>query len=211
MTATSELNASPRTVIGKTSGKLAQTGEVPAVLYGHGREPLALTLSKHDLDLFLAHHAAGSSLVDLLVEGQKKPVKAMVREVQHSPVKGSALHVDFVEVKMNEMVHALLPLHLVNDPAGVKAGGVLTVNVHEINVSAKPADLPEVMEWDVSALEVGDSLHVRDIVAPKGVEIHDDPDAVVASVQAPRVEVEVEAGAEQVEPEVIGAKSESEE
>lgn len=209
MTATSELAASQRTVIGKAASKLAQTGDVPAVLYGHGREPLALTLSRHDLELFFAHHSAGSVLVGLSVDG-KKPINAMVREVQHSPVKGTMLHVDFVEVSMNEVVHAVLPLHLVNDPQGVKAGGILTVNIHEINVSSKPGDLPEVLEWDVAALEIGDSLHVGQIVPPKGVSITDDPEAVVASVQTPRVEMETEEGAEVTEPEVIGAKTEEE-
>ena len=109
---------------------------------------------------------------------------------------------------MNKPVHATVALHLVNDPEGVRAGGVLTVNVHEINIEAKPGDLPQVIEFDVTALQMGETLHLSDIVVPKGVAIIDDLETIVASVQAPRVEVETEAGAEMAEPEVIG-KSES--
>ena len=208
MSEANTLAASPRSIIGKANRRLAAVGRVPAVLYGSGREPQALSLDRHEVELFLAHHAAGSTLVDLAVEGDKKPVTAMIREVHHSPVKGNVLHIDFLEVSMNKPVHATVALHLVNDPEGVRAGGVLTVNVHEINIEAKPGDLPQVIEFDVTALQMGETLHLSDIVVPKGVAIIDDLETIVASVQAPRVEVETEAGAEMAEPEVIG-KSES--
>lgn len=210
MSASSELTATPRTVIGKSSHRLASAGQIPAVLYGVGREALPIAVNRHDFELWAAHHAAGSGMVELRVEGEKKPVNAMVREIQHSSVKGTILHVDFLAVSMNKPVHANVPLHLMNDPEGVKAGGVLTVNIHELNVEALPAELPESMEWDVASLQVGDSLHVRDIVPPAGITLLDDPEAIVASVQAPRVEVE-EAVEEITEPEVIGSKSADEE
>lgn len=211
MTASSSLSATPRELIGKTSKRLGRDGMIPAVLYGPGRDPLPVAIDRHDFELFIAHHSAGSSVVDLTVEGQKKAIPAMIREVQRSVVRGTVQHIDFIEISMNKAVHAVVPLHLVNDPEGVKAGGVLTTNIHELNVEAKPADLPEVIEADVAALEVGDSLHVSDVVAPTGVTILDDPEAIVASVQAPRVEVEEVAGEEEMaEPEVIG-KAEAEE
>lgn len=211
MTASSLLNATPRETIGKTSRKLATINQIPAVLYGIGRDPMPLAVNRHDFELFIAHHAAGSTVVDLEIEGEKKAISAMIREVQHSAVKGNVLHIDFLAVSMNKPVHAVVALHLVNDPEGVKAGGVLTVNVHEVNVEAKPGDLPEVIEADVSALQVGDSLHVSDIVAPDGVTILDDGDAIVASVQAPRLETEEAPALEEgEEPEVIGGKEEAE-
>jgi large subunit ribosomal protein L25 len=210
MTASSELSASPRTLIGKASTKLAHSDQIPAVLYGHGREPLSLSLYLHDFNLFVQHHGGGSTLVELKIEGEKKPVNAMLREVQHNPVKGTPIHVDFVAVSMTEVTHAIVPVHLINDPAGVKAGGVLTVVMHEVNISAKPGDIPESLEADVAALEIGDSLHVKDIVVPEGVEITDDTEAVVASVQAPRVETEEEEGAVAAEPELIGSKGDEE-
>lgn len=212
MTASSLLSATPREMIGKTSRKLAVLNQIPAVLYGPGRDPMPLALDRHEFELFVAHHAAGSTVVDLEIEGQKKPVSAMIREVQHSAVKGNVLHVDLLEVSMNKPIHAVVALHLVNDPEGVKAGGVLTVNLHELNVEAKPGDLPDAIEVDVAALEVGDTLHVSDIVAPKDVTILDDAEAIVASVQAPRLEVEEVAELEVgEEPELVGGKEESEE
>lgn len=207
MTASSELSATPRQITGKASKRLAQVGQIPAVLYGHGREPMAIALDKHDFELFAAHHG-GATLVEVKLEGEKKPINAMIREVQRSPIKGNVLHVDFVAVSMTQKIHAAVPLHLVNDPAGVKAGGTLTTNMHEVNVEGLPGDLPEAIEWDVSALEIGDSLHVGDITAPKGLALLDDPEAIVASVQAPRVEVEEVEGEEVAEPELIGAKTE---
>jgi large subunit ribosomal protein L25 len=210
MTASTSLTATPREKIGKASRRLAGENRIPAVLYGPGREPVPVSVDRHDFELFIAHHAAGSTLVDLEIEGQKKPVAAMIREVQRSAVKGTVLHIDFLEVAMDKPVHAVVTLHLVNDPEGVKAGGVLTVNLHELNIEAKPADLPEMMEADVSALEVGDSLHVSDVPVPAGITVLDDPETIVASVQAPRLEVEEVVEEEVVEPELIG-KPEAEE
>lgn len=209
MSAGTTITAVTRDKIGKANRRLALDHQIPAVLYGPGREPMPLALDRHEFELFMSHHAAGATLVDLQVEGEKSAVSAMIRDVQHSAVKGSVLHVDFLEVSMDKPVHAVVTLHLVNDPAGVRSGGVLTVNVHEINISAKPGELPETLDIDVEALEVGDSLHLSDVVLPAGVTLLDDPETIVASVQAPRVESE-EPELEAVEPEVIG-KSESQE
>lgn len=209
MTVSTELVVSPRDVVGKTSKRLAAQGLLPAVLYGVGREPMPVSISRHDFELFASNHATGATLVELKVEGTKKAINAMIREVQHSPVKGNIVHVDFQEVSMNKVIHANVVLSLVNDPVGVRAGGVLTVNIHELNVEAKPGDLPETLEYDVSGLEVGDVLRVGDIGVPKGVALLDDPELVVASVTTPTLEEEPEL--EQAgEPELIGQKSEEE-
>jgi large subunit ribosomal protein L25 len=209
MTAATSLSVTPREKIGKANRRLAADNQIPAVLYGPGREPIAVALDRHEFELFMSHHAAGSTLVDLTVEGTKKTISAMVREVQRSAIKGTVLHVDFLEVAMNKPVHAVVTLHLVNDPEGVKAGGVLTVNTHELNIEAKPGDLPEIVEADVAALQIGDTLHLADIAMPAGVIALDDPEMIIASVQAPRVEVEEEGAEEMVEPELIG-KADSE-
>lgn len=211
MTASTILPAYTRQVIGKANRRLARENRIPAVLYGLGREALSLSIDRHDFELLMSHHASGSMLVELEVEGEKKPVNAMIREMQTSPVKGQIIHVDFLAVEMNKAVHALVAVRYVNDPAGVKAGGILTTNFHEVNVEAMPGDLPEAIDVDVAALEIGDTLHVSDIVAPSGVTILDDPEEVLASVQPPRVEVEEEVVVEEAEPEVIGGKPEEEE
>jgi large subunit ribosomal protein L25 len=210
MTASTLLEAYPRDAIGKANRKLAGENRIPAVLYGRGREALAISVDRHDFELLMSHHSAGSTIVEMKVEGESKPVNPMIRELQTSPVKGTILHVDFMAVSMDEAIHAAIGLRLVNDPVGVRAGGILTINFHEINVEAKPGDLPESIDVDVAALEIGDTLHVRDIVAPKDVTILDDPDEVLVSVQAPRVEEEVEEVAVAAEPELIGGKDEEE-
>lgn len=209
MSAVSQLSATKRTITGGTSRRLAHVGQVPAVLYGAGHEPQSLSIDRHDLELFTAHHATGALLVDVLVEGEKKPIHAMFKEVQRDPLKGTIVHLDLLAVTANKPVHATVALHLVNDPEGVKAGGMLTIAVHQVNVEAKPADLPEHIEVDVAALEVGDTVHVRDIIAPKGVTILDDPDEVIASVQGKPAEVE-EVEEQPGEPELVGESSEGE-
>jgi large subunit ribosomal protein L25 len=210
MTASTILPVFSREVIGKANRRLSHEDLIPAVLYGPGRETVSLSIGRHDFELLMAHHAAGSMIVELQLEGEKKPVNAMIRELQTSPVKGEIIHVDFMAIQMNVAVHASIALHFVNDPAGVKAGGVLTANFHEVNVEAKPGDLPEAIEVDVAALEIGDSLRVSDISAPAGVTILDDADEVLVSVQAPRVEIEEEVVEEGAEPELIGGKAEEE-
>lgn len=211
MTASTELTVSPRTVIGKASRRLNASNAIPAVLYGTGRDPLSLSIDRHEFELFLAHNVAGSTVVELKLEGEKKAVNAMIREVQHSPVKGTVVHIDFLAVEMDKLIHAVVAVHLINDPEGVKSGGVLTTSAHELNVEAKPGDLPDAIEVDVSALEMGDSLHLSDIIVPAGVTLLDDPETIIASVQAPRGPEAEEAELEAAEPEVIGATDEGEE
>lgn len=204
------LTAYPRDIIGKANRRLAGANRIPAVVYGPGRESVAVALDRHDFELLMSHHAASSLIVEMEIAGDKKPVNAMIRELQHSPVKGEIVHVDFMVIQMNVAVHASITLRFVNDPAGVKAGGILTTNFHEINVEAKPGDLPEAIDVDVAALEIGDSLHVKDLVVPKGVKVLDDVEEVLVSVQPPRVEEEVEEVATPAEPELIGGKPEAE-
>jgi large subunit ribosomal protein L25 len=210
MSVSNVLTAYPREVIGKANRKLAGQNRIPAVVYGIGREAISISVDRHDFEMLMAHHAAGSTIVQMQIEGEKKPINAMIREMQMNPIKDTIMHVDFLAIEMDKSVHAQVSLRLTSDPAGVKAGGVLTVNFHDINVEAKPADLPQYLEIDVAALEIGDSLHVKDIAAPAGVTILDDAEEVICSVQAPRVEVEEEVE-EEVEVEVIGEKAPEEE
>jgi len=206
MSESTVLNVYPRDKIGKANRQLAGSDRIAAVLYGMGRDAMPISVGRHDFELLMSHHVSSSLLVELKLEGEKKPLHAMIREMQVGPVKGNILHVDFMAVDMNETVHAAIALHLVNDPEGVKAGGVLTVDRHELNVEAKPGDLPESIDVDVSALEVGDSLHVRDVVPPKGVVLLDDPDGILASVTPPTVATEEETAV--AEPELIGKATE---
>lgn len=213
MTEATAIAARPRTVLGKANRRLAGEGLIPAVIYGAGRETTPIALDRHDFELFVQHHEGSGGLLELTIEGEKKPVAAMIKQVQMSPVKGSILHVDFIAVRMDQVVQTPVPLHLVGDAAGVKVGGLLLSNMHEVTIEALPGDLPDYVEADISALEIGSTLLVGDLSAPAGVTIIDDPESVVCSVTAPAVEPteeELAAAAEQVEPEVIGEKADSE-
>jgi large subunit ribosomal protein L25 len=211
MSVSNVITAYPREVLGKANRKLAGQNRIPAVVYGIGREAVSISVDKHDFEMLMAHHAAGSTIVEMQIEGEKKPINAMIREMQMNPIKDTIMHVDFLAIEMDKAVNAQVALRLLNDPAGVKAGGILTINFHNINVEAKPADLPEYLEIDVAALEIGDSLHIKDLAAPSGVTILDDAEEVICSVQAPRAEEVEEEVAEVTEVEVIGEKVEEEE
>ncbi len=211
MTEATTLNAVSRDVIGRANRRLASAGQIPAVLYGAGfAEGKAIAIDRHAFGLFIAHHG-GSALISLVVDGGKTPVNAVIREVQYSPVKGDVLHVDFLAVRMDQAIHATVPLRLVNDPEGVRSGGVLVVDMHDLSIEAKPKDLPEVVEADIAGLQVGDALHAGSVPLPSGVSLVGDPDAIVCSVQTPRTEVEETPALEEgAEPELVG-KDESEE
>lgn len=212
MTESTAITARLRETKGKANRRLAATGEIPAVLYGPGRETVSLSLDRHAFELMMAHHGAGSTLVSISVEGEKKPVNAVIREVQHSPVKGTILHVDFLAIRMDEKLAATIPFHFVGDSPGVKAGGVLMQSMRELMVEALPANLPDGIDVDISGLEIGNSITVADLVAPEGVDITDDPEGVVCSVTVPTLEpTEEELEEEVAEPELIGEEAPEEE
>jgi large subunit ribosomal protein L25 len=214
MSEATSLNAYARDAIGRANRKLAAAGRVPAVLYGAGfAQGMPVAIDRHDFALFLAHHSVGSSLIALAVEGEKKPVNVVVREVQYSPVKGTVLHIDFQAVRMDQAIHATVPIRLVNDPEGVRAGGVLVVDMHDVSIEALPKDLPVAIEADIGGLQIGDSLKVSDLPATEGVALLGDVDAIVCSVQAPRAEIEEEVPVEEeaAEPELVGKEETAEE
>jgi large subunit ribosomal protein L25 len=205
MTESTAITARVREAMGKANRRLAAAGEIPAVLYGPGRDTVALSLNRHDFELMMSHHGAGSTIVSIALEGEKKPVNAVIREVQHSPVKGTIMHVDFLAIRMDQKLQATLSFHFVGESPGVKAGGVLMHSMRELMVEALPADLPDSLDVDISGLEIGQSVSVADLTAPEGVEITDDPEGVVCSVTVPTAEpTEEELAEEAAEPEVIG-------
>lgn len=208
MTESIDLNASVREVVGKANRRLPDD-RLPAVLYGSGHKSQAISVDRHAFQQLLHHEGLMSALVKLTVDGHK-PVTVIVKSLQHDPIKGSVEHVDFWAVKMTQKITTVVPVHFVGESPGVHAGGVMTHNVQTVHVESLPGDMPDHLEVDVSALEIGDSLHVSNIVATAGVAILDAEDEILCSVLAPKVE-EVEEGVEAAEPEVIGEKPEAEE
>jgi large subunit ribosomal protein L25 len=203
-----EIGAVPREQIGKSSKKLAREGRVPAVLYGAGHSGEPLSLDGHEISRLLAHGGVRSTVLHLKIKGTATPVNAMVKALQVDPTKGTPVHVDLLAIKMDEAVQTSVTLNFVGEAPGVKGGGVLNQNHTSANVEALPGDLPDAIDVDISALEVGSTLTFADLIAPKGVTILNDPEELVVSVTAPqKVEeevVEAVEGEEGAEPEVIG-------
>jgi large subunit ribosomal protein L25 len=165
---------------------------VPAVIYGRQAKPQNLEVSAKEIGDLIHHSASENLLVDLSVENDARAKRlALVQEIQHHPLEGDVLHVDFHEVTEDEKVVILVPLETVGEAAGVKnAGGVLEHVVFKLKVRALPKDLPEQIVVDVSHLELGKSIHLGEIKAPTGVEILGDKDIAVISVAMPRTEEE---------------------
>jgi large subunit ribosomal protein L25 len=187
------LNASVRAEIRRSANKrLRTTGRVPAVIYGRQAQPQNLEVDAKELNDLIHHGASENVLVDLLVKDDPRAKRlALVQDVQHHPLSGNVLHVDFHEVSETEKVTIFVPLESTGEAIGVKTGGgVIEHVVFKLKVRALPKDLPEQIVVDVSALEIGRSLHLSDIKAPEGVEILGRKESVVISCAAPRAEEE---------------------
>ena len=200
-----------RTALGRSAvRKIKATGAVPAVIYGAKDKPEALQVARRDINAVLSHAAGENILVELEIQGEPNRM-ALVQEVQHEPVGGDVLHIDFHAVSMDEMIEADVPLEPTGIANGVKNfGGLLEQSLRSLAIECLPRDLPDVISVDVSALNVGDAIHVRDIQLPSGVTTRVSPDLTAISVMAPTVaDEDTTAGvAPTAAPEVITAKKE---
>ena len=204
-----KLVATKREGTGKgVTRKLRAAGRVPAVLYGHGVEPVALSVDSREL-IRLFHTGAGTNvLVDLVVDGDAH--LAMAREIQRDHIRGRFVHVDFLAVSRDQRITIGVPVRLVGDSVGVKAGGVLEHHLWEVQVECLPTNVPEAIHADVAELEIGSSLRVADLVAPEGTTILTNPDDLVVAVQQPQARVELEEiAAEAAEGEVAAEGAEA--
>ena len=205
-----KLSASRRTGIGRAAvRKIKKQGTVPAVIYGAKQEAQPLQVSKRDISLMLSHASGENILVELEIDGESASRLALVQEVQHSPVGGDILHVDFQAVSMDEMIEAEVPLEPTGTAEGVKTfGGLLEQSLRALEIECLPKDLPDVITVDVSHLNIGDAIHVREITLPEGVKTRVPADLTVFSVLAPVVEEAPAAEVAATEPEVITEKKE---
>lgn len=210
--ASASLSASPRTETGKGAARtLRRAGRVPAVIYGHAREPLALEVETRELERLLEHTAWGSTVIELALDGRTS--RTLIREIQRHPYKKQILHVDFQELVAGETVTVSVPLVFVGTPAGVKEGGVLDQVMHEVEIEVDPANMPNHIDVDVSALVVGKSLHVSDLLLPAGITVLADEEATVCVLSPPKTvaeDVTVEAEEAPAEPELIRKTKEDE-
>jgi large subunit ribosomal protein L25 len=207
------LAANPRQATGKGAARQARFhGKVPAVIYGHGRETVPLELESKALEKALQGIEPASTIIELAVDG--KTVKTLIREIQRHPIRPDIIHVDFYEIHASEKVKLKVPVRLVGSPDGVRnAGGVLDQVTREVEIEVLPENIPERVELDVTALKIGDSLHVRDLTIANA-KLLTEADLTIATVVPPRAE-EVAAPspetAEVAEPELIRKVREGEE
>ncbi len=191
--------ATSRSVFGKgASRRLRRENLVPAILYGAGEEPVAIQLKHNEVIKHLENEAFYSQLLQVTVDGGES-VRTLLKDVQRHPFKQQILHMDFVRVVAGAELQVSVPLHFINEDvcAGVKnEGGNISHTENEVLVACLPRNIPESIEVDMAALAVGESVHLSSLTMPEGVRLvelqdaGDDSDRQVASVNAPRVEVE---------------------
>ncbi len=209
------LEAARRSDGGKgVARKLRAGGRVPAVYYGRGEDSIALTVSLKDLEHVIESAEGSNVIVDLKFSGgTTQDRKALIREIQRHPVAGSILHLDLQHISLTERITVEVPIVLLGVPLGVKdAGGILEHLLREVEVECLPTDIPSKLEIDVSALQIGDSLHVSDLKVERG-EILTEADRAIAAVVPPTVLEEVKPAEEAVtaEPELIAKEKKDEE
>lgn len=193
-----------------TTNELRNTGFIPAVVYGQEESPV--TISINNLELLKTVRDEGrNAIIGLEMEGSDT-LDVMLHEYQTHPVKGDVIHADFYVVDMKSEMDVEVPLNLVGEAAGVKEGGILQQPMYELQVRAKPRDIPEEITVNVEELEIGDSINIEDLPKAAEYEFLDEPDATVANVLPPEEEVEeTEEGVDfSAEPELVGADEEEE-
>ncbi len=219
MSSVIQINGTRRDKLGKGGARKARAaGQIPGVLYGHGQEPVPVAVGTRDFQTALRSHKGGNALVSLKLDNGE--FTALVRDAQYDPMTHAILHLDFQHVSLTETIEVEVEVRPTGLAAGVKdGGGILEMIVRTLDVRCLPTAIPESIQIDVSALEIGQSLHVRDIRV-EGIEVLTDPDATVVTVVAPTVEEEpvpaegavaAAAAPAPTEPEVVGAKGKKEE
>lgn len=193
---------------------LRNAGFIPAVLYGEGKESYPLKLSHGELLHLLHQHRLENAVINVKIKDDKKKKQrpCLIKDIQYDPVKSDILHVDFYEVSLTKMIKVNVPVNVKGESAGVKQeGGSVEHILWEIEVECLPTNIPQGFAVDISALKIGDAIHVKDIVIPEGVKILTDPASIVVSIAAPMKEEAPAAEAEGEEakgPEVIKEKKE---
>jgi large subunit ribosomal protein L25 len=194
-----KLNAEVRS-IGKTNlRRVRAAGKIPAVVYGGGAEPIAITVDPAALMKALDPVKKTNTVIELTVEGAEGgKINVMVRDHQKDAVRGHLTHADFIRVRLDKDVHAVVPILLVGKAEGVKLGGIMHQVIHRLEIACTPDKIPVKLEVEVSHLNMGEAIHVRDLKLPEGVKPLSDGGQSVCSVTAPKAEKVAEPTPEQV-------------
>jgi len=192
--------------------KLRAAGRIPGTCYGSGRAPLSVSLDPRSLERLISTSATGiNTLIDLRVSGggDYHGRVVLVKELQRDPVSARALHADFYAVDLEQAIVVSVPIHVTGTAPGVTNGGILDHALRELQVECLPRAIPDQILVDVSQLEIGMSLHVRDLLLPEGVKLMSDPDLSVVSVVTPAALEEEAAAAAPAEGEAVPAEGEA--
>ena len=192
MSENATLSATKREGTGKgVARKLRTAGQVPAVVYGKDMEAVSLAVDAHEAEHLFQGISVASTIVDLKIEGERRPLPTLVREVQTHPYRPELIHIDFYRIQKGVAVEVEVPLELEGTPEGVRNGGTLEQVFHVIPIKCLPSNIPEAITVDVTGLNVGDSIHAYDLEIGEGIELLMDPERTLAAVAAPRAEEEV--------------------
>ena len=179
----------------RPAGRLRREGRLPGVVYGLGEDSVSVTVNAHQLGTILSSKSGANTLITLQLDGQEQ--LALARQIQRDAVKGSLVHVDFIRVRADQTIQAEVRIDLQGEAEGLSQGGMLEQMMHTLTVEGKPGQLPNEIVHDVSALELGDQLHVRDLAIPAGIVVVTDTEELIATISMPRgLEAEEEAAAE---------------
>ena len=210
-----QLKGSRRESIGKGGARKARAaGQIPAVLYGHGETPQPIAVEFREFEVALRGHKGSNAIVNLNVAGGE--FTALVRDVQYDPLSRAIIHLDFQHISLTEQIEVEVPVQFVGIPVGVKdGGGILEHLVRTLTVKCLPTAIPASIDVDVTALNIGQNLHVGDLAPGVGYQMITDAGVAVAAVVAPAAEEVVAAPVEgevaaAAEPEVVGAKGKKE-
>jgi large subunit ribosomal protein L25 len=177
---------SDRVVLGSAeSRRLRKQGLIPGVLYGRER-PHPISIVERDLRNALTGDSGMNAVLDVVIDGGSVH-SSVLKEYQLHNVRGTITHVDLQEVRLDQPIHATVTVHLVGEAAGTKEGGVLSQGINEVNVEALPMEVPALLEFDVSELQINDTARLDQLILPEGVTLLDDPDTVLAGVSPPTV------------------------
>ena len=180
-----------RAILGSAeSRRLRRQGLIPGVLYGKDA-PVAISIPERDLRTALTGAGGLNAVLDVVVDGGNTH-SSVLKDYQLDKVRGTVTHVDLQEVRLDQPIHATVPLHLVGESAGTKEGGVLNQVLTELNVEALPMEVPASLDFDVSAIHLGESAHLSQVALPAGVTLLDDGDTVFVTVTQPTREIEPE-------------------
>jgi large subunit ribosomal protein L25 len=199
----------PRDVQGSRGARrLRRAGYIPGVIYGHGQAATPIAVEPHVLREALSGDATTHTVLDVAIEGTNGTRKAIVKQFDLHPTKGSMTHIDLQEIRLDETIETVVSIQLEGEPKGVKAGGVLDESTREVTVKGRVADIPEYLTLDISEMDVNDTARVGDLQVPDTIVVIDDPDEVLCSVLPPRKSDEaIEAETEAAEPGLVGEEA----